>query len=46
MGKQLNCNLAKMYCVALVTGKLCNQHGSVVHTDVSLITFLIVVISS
>lgn len=46
MGKQLNCNLARMYCVALVTGKLCNQHGAVVHVDVSRIISLIVAISS
>lgn len=28
MGKQLNYNLARMYCVALATGKLCNQHDA------------------
>ncbi len=40
MGKQLNCNLARMYCVALVMGKLYDHDDVVVYVDVCLISLL------
>lgn len=45
MGKQLNYNLARMYCVALVMGKLHNQRGALVLIYVSSISVLLVLLS-